>query len=263
MPVACVQQRLPLRRPVVPAGARSTTAGGCTRHRVAAARPATSASRSRRKRRSTALTKPALARRALPRGRHRLVDQRVLGVRRRLEPRPQQRQRGDAAGRRPPAAAPSAPSCARTAWRRAEPAQHLEGQRLRARARVGGHARQRIVERAARRGPPAPRRRCGRADARAAARGAAAGDRRCSRMQSRSRCALQWQGHRPRRQCSTFATGCRHAGNHIQPIFRNEEDLAQAARVRAHPLPPGRRRLPLPRQRQHRRLHPATASSTS
>ena len=147
----------------------SHQSGWLKRASGSASAAATIASRSRPKRRRTALTKPALrgARRA--RRRHGLVDQRVLGVGR-IARRPEQRQRdeqervdlGRRRLRREPARAPtSAAPSQRSAWKASA---CVPG---RARRRT---ARQRVVERLAAAHRARPRRRRDRAGAPAAAR---------------------------------------------------------------------------------------------
>ncbi len=73
------------------------------------------------------------------------------------------------------------------------------------------------------------------------------------------------QGHEARRgghNCALPQLRGHRGTSHVRQeptaphLFRSEAELAAAAAASdTHPLPPGRRRPPLPRQRQHRRLH--------
>ncbi len=61
----------------------------------------------------------------------------------------------------------------------------------------------------------------------------------------------------PRRRRHRMSTNRTSTGRQTPHVHLPQRGgTGRAAGVRAHPLPAGRRRPPLPRQRQHRRLHP-------
>ena len=248
------QHRLPLRRPVVPAARSIHHSGWLKRGHAGRAAPRRrSASRSRRKRRSTALTKPALGRRALARGR--APPGRPACARRTAARRPR--------GHSSASALSSSASTAGGGALRRQPRAH----RLRARRASAARGRSAPARPAARRpgsaparrsatgrrAPPAPRRRRG-----SSRRASGSGGAGCGRSPR----AVYGLGPRPRvRRARTLRTiGAVAAASSAMPERPHRTpDLPQrgrsgaAAGLRAHPLPAGRRRLPLPRQRQHRR----------
>ena len=266
------QQGLPVRRASRAAGVRSTTAGGCRRHRAGRASGRDQRVALAQEAAQHGVDEGALrAWRALARRMHRLVDQRVLGVGRRRRRRPQQGERAEQQRIDRAAAAPSAPARSRTAC--APPSQRStwNAQCLRARPRVGAGTRASasVSERPARTACTASAAWSSRCDSGSDRRWRTG--RHAGSLAPRSVCSA---GPAPRARtggtvvrtscgpCDSRGGPCRQTTT-TTPIFRSEDDLARPARVRAHPLPAGRRRVPLPRQRQHRRPSSATASSTS
>ena len=196
------------------------------------------------------------ARRAPRRRRHRLVDQRVLGVRR-LARRPEQRQ-GDEQervdlGRRRLRREPAPHHLGG-----AEPAQGMEGERLRAGPRRRRAAGERVVERLA--GAHRADRVGGVTEqARQRQRGGRCG---CGHRPSLGLSPPRARGHAGRAKGGRVRYAPlpdirepRHGRREAHPDLSQRDRPRPPAGVGPDPLSPGRRRLPLPRQRQHRRLH--------